>query len=430
MIFEFLLCGLDTLLIYFLFHLTSNLKQNVYVQALSSMIITYISFMITSNVNSATYIMVAIAVITYSIYSCFLFKISIQNAILYNLMFQIMNGIITVIILDISLEYFRVSVENLMFFGFTRLVFVLLIKLILMVLIVRLSNALKNIKNNLPSEYFWGYLILLNVSLVTIVELHNNLDQFESFALFAILILIIIVGEYILLIRLAQMLQQKNIESMLELSNRMMEKQLQLIQQDDIETKKLKHDMKNHLFNIQYMITNFDTKNSQNLINEINQKLLETTVKISTGNICSDMVFNCMIHKFPEIEFKIDCQIRNEVGVKSIDFSSLLANLVENAAEAAMQTKTKIVEITLKETQSNYFILIKNQSISNPIKQDFRSLKMEGFHGYGMQIIRDIVTRYEGDIFTEFDNNLFTIQIIIEKIYDSNKKITTKTKTM
>ena len=84
-------------------------------------------------------------------------------------------------------------------------------------------------------------------------------------------------------------------------------------------------------------------------------------------------------------------------GIESKDLCSLLANLMTNALEAAEQE----MFVELKKIQETLFITVENDYSVDPIVVNGKfvtSKKEKTQHGWGTQIVEQIVEKYEGSV--------------------------------
>jgi len=150
-------------------------------------------------------------------------------------------------------------------------------------------------------------------------------------------------------------------------------------------------------------------------LDQINGKYLDISSKYNTGNGYLDMIFSSVFSKHQNLNITIVSPIPSTDDIIMIDFATLLYNLLENACDAAELTELKLVKVKIVSTESQYLILVENSSLINPIITDFSTTKASGSHGYGIEIIRDIVKKYKGKIYNDYANFIFITRISIEK---------------
>lgn len=101
------------------------------------------------------------------------------------------------------------------------------------------------------------------------------------------------------------------------------------------------------------------------------------------------------------------------------DFTSLFGNAISNAAEAASKVecpeKRKVL-IAIEKSGTLVSVVIKNYFSNAPkvIDGDIVSTK-EGIHGLGLKSIKHIANKYNGNIQTFFEDDIFTLSIYFIK---------------
>lgn len=189
-----------------------------------------------------------------------------------------------------------------------------------------------------------------------------------------------------------------------------------------LKSRKIVHDMKNHLLALKKYTQEQDWKGLEEYLNELSRDMLDYNYQIWTGNRMLDMILN---QKEKEAEKqKIQMQINTEV-FSTLPFTdreiiSLFGNLLDNALEACEQIKGKErwVRIKIKKKNRLIYIEIANAIAKKPDQNEtgFISTKKEnGLHGYGMKNIRDIVEKYEGIFQYEIREESLMIMI---SVYD------------
>ena len=138
---------------------------------------------------------------------------------------------------------------------------------------------------------------------------------------------------------------------------------------------------------------------------------------ISVGNSLLNFIINSKLSKAKEMKLEIKAEIENLPFsyMDSIDFSSLLNNILDNAIEAAVRSKKKILTVTIAHKKGFDTIAVKNsidQSVldNNP---EFQTSKTEPGHGLGMKQIRAIVEKYDGELDIYEEQGMFCVFVAL-----------------
>ena len=189
--------------------------------------------------------------------------------------------------------------------------------------------------------------------------------------------------------------------------------------QEMLKSRKIVHDMKNHLLALKKYTQEQDWKGLEEYLNELSRDMLDYNYQIWTGNHMLDMILN---QKEKEAEKqKTQMQISTEVFT-TLPFSdreiiSLFGNLLDNALEACEQIKEgeRWIHIKMKKKNQLLYIEIVNAAKNTGIQTDenFVSKKDGVLHGYGMKNIRDIVEQYNGMFQCKSQEDRFEVVITI-----------------
>jgi len=329
----------------------------------------------------------------------FIFGISINNAILY----YILN-------LD------TLDINNLS----TILISVTIIGriLILITCLISIRILFKLIKNK-STTLFWLGLLSLNLLIPLLSEKASVLPiDRKIYTILVFVVLITSIFQYILLLMILKFTNNQRRENQIQLNGSLIQKFLKDTSVEQSRHDKLSHDYKNHLIGLKFLLDNQEYEECANYLNQINNEFVSIGKEFNTGNKCSDMILSSISNKHQDIQFTVSNPIPSTDDLRMIDFTSLLFNLIENGCEAAEKTITKLVKVRIVSTHSHYLIQVENSSEINPIKTNFKTTKIDGAHGFGMEIIRDIVQKYSGEIYYNFNGSLFSVRISLSR----NKK--------
>ena len=185
------------------------------------------------------------------------------------------------------------------------------------------------------------------------------------------------------------------------------------------QTRKLKHDMKNHVMCIEALIENNEIEKAKSILNNIEHIMQLSDLEISSGNSIVDAILNEK-NKLAQqygIRFSFEGVLPQECIINPIDISTIFSNAIDNAIEAAQQDESsdRFVETTIKIQGKCLLILIENS-----VKQDI-SIKdntiettkvNKGQHGFGLKNIRDSVEKYGGDFNISCKDKRFVLEIM------------------
>ena len=165
--------------------------------------------------------------------------------------------------------------------------------------------------------------------------------------------------------------------------------------------RRMKHDMKNHLMVIASYFNSGDYNEAKAYISRILDKLNSMYSYIETGNSLMNHILNDKLNAAREKGISVKAEIETLFfrKMESIDFSSMLSNLLDNAIEACSLEVAPEINVTVARRRDYETILVKNK-ISCSVLQgnpELISSKPEsGSHGMGVPQIRSITEKYAG----------------------------------
>lgn len=196
-------------------------------------------------------------------------------------------------------------------------------------------------------------------------------------------------------------------------------------QEDEIRTlhqntRKLKHDMRNHLMVVTSYINNGDYKSADDYISSILEKLNSVRSYVETGNPLLNHILNAKLETAREagIDVKVEIGRASFDRMKEIDFSAVFANAIDNAIEKELTEERKELVIRVYENKGYDVISVRNRIAVSVLdtNPELKSTKEDkDRHGYGVIRIREIVEEYDGltDIYEE--DGFFVLNVFIPK---------------
>ncbi|UTB46572.1 GHKL domain-containing protein [Dorea longicatena] len=173
--------------------------------------------------------------------------------------------------------------------------------------------------------------------------------------------------------------------------------------QEMLKSRKVVHDMKNHIL----ALKNYDQEQNwpglHEYLNELSDDMLEYNFHVWTGNHMLDMILN---QKEKDAQnqntvMQIDTEVFSTLPFTDREIISLFGNLLDNALEACekINDKKRWIKIKIKKKNLLLYIEIANalEEMPKQIQKEFVSNKKDnGLHGYGMKNIQDIIKKYDG----------------------------------
>lgn len=214
----------------------------------------------------------------------------------------------------------------------------------------------------------------------------------------------------------------KNLDMEKELSQmqRECEKQKELteeVQRMQGQIRALKHDMKNHTLVILSYLEEGKSEEAKYYAGELLGKLNKMYTYVNVGNALLNYILNNKLSKAKEQGCEIKAEIENLPFsyMDSVDFSALLNNLLDNAAEGALNSQKKKLEVSISTQMGFDVISVRNSIVDSvlTLNPQFISTKTEAGHGFGMKQIQSIVEKYHGNMDIYEKENMFVVNIML-----------------
>lgn len=199
------------------------------------------------------------------------------------------------------------------------------------------------------------------------------------------------------------------------------------------EIKTFRHDIKNWSTALLALLENnnileaiISTREKLNLISDSTQTL------IICGNPVIDAIIQSKIKTAATLGIKIEPTIilNTKIFVDQIELGVLIGNGLDNAIEATSKVKsttTPTIHIKIVSIVEQLSVEILNPVINNIDTNNIVSTKPDSDnHGFGLQSIKAIAKKYNGDLFLSCENNTFKINVIIT---NSENTLSQKTST-
>lgn len=199
------------------------------------------------------------------------------------------------------------------------------------------------------------------------------------------------------------------------------EKQDQEIRDLHQTTRKLKHDMKNHVMVLSSFLASENYDKAKEYVSEVLDQLNWMNTYVETGNTLLNHIINEKFCQARDNGILVKAEIENLAFARmnNMDFSAMLTNLLDNAIEASLREdgSEKEIQLIVSKRQGYEAICVKNRISQSVLRRnpELHSTKPEDKeqHGIGISRIKEIVDLYNGmyDIYEE--NNYFCFGVFI-----------------
>lgn len=192
------------------------------------------------------------------------------------------------------------------------------------------------------------------------------------------------------------------------------------LDKNQLQIRKLRHDMRNHLNVVSTFLEQKEVDKAGLYLKELSDETSSTL-----HPFCSNSIVNSVLNAKYSLarSRQIDCFFHIEIDdldkMDDISLCSLFANTLDNAIEAAaLIPDSKERSITLKaRCNKGFFSFEISNSKQNEVQKNkdhfITSKKDKSFHGFGLQNVKDIIEKYNGNLDISYTKNTFTVTALI-----------------
>lgn len=197
----------------------------------------------------------------------------------------------------------------------------------------------------------------------------------------------------------------------------------QAYQKAQIETRRIRHDMKNHMMCLFHLANEKDMDGIVQYLLPLNDMVAQTSTELQCGNGLVDAICNEKYHmaKAKGIQFEMNGKLPEQLEIEAVDLCTLFSNALDNGIEALQKVEesNRILYVTLSMKNHILYLQFKNAAKKEALKvyEGGTTKKDYKNHGFGLQNIRLVVERYHGemhiDVKKEEEISYFILDIMI-----------------
>lgn len=277
------------------------------------------------------------------------------------------------------------------------------------------------IEKNIPLIFSLPIALTVVISMVVTINMLLVVDSNNYKFIFINIVLIFVICIILIYIfnKMVNVMSENARQKILIKQSEYYEKKIEADRKNINDTRKIKHDMKNHMYAIKNMAKNNMSKDIITYTNDILGKIEGEKVYINTGNYLIDGILNVKFEEVKNqgIDFKYDVKIPEGIKLPEFEVITILGNLLDNAIEGVKSIKdNRYIEVFISYKDSNLLIKIVNTFDGLVIKDNkgFVSRKGEkAYHGIGLENVREQVEKSNGYMNIDTGNCMFTVDLFI-----------------
>ena len=182
------------------------------------------------------------------------------------------------------------------------------------------------------------------------------------------------------------------------------------------ESRKTVHDMKNHLQAMERLYQTGESERGRQYGDDLRQLLNSFSQDYYTDNRVLNIVINDKVERGKSLGISVSCALNliDLSFMREMDITTIFANLLDNAIEAAGETKPGWIRLKADQIRDFIVISVENSARGKPsVKNGQIVTTKKNLHGYGLENVRQALEHYNGHIRIETGEDSFKVSLFI-----------------
>lgn len=197
------------------------------------------------------------------------------------------------------------------------------------------------------------------------------------------------------------------------LNNAYLERSLAMIQEKVEMADRTRHDSRHH----DLVIMEYARKGEVEELLHYMQEKAEAEEREAPIRFCENKAVNSILIAYSQqakqagIEMTVEAAVRQDIGIRDIDFTAILGNALENAVNACVEEEAPFIHVKIHTKNNRLVIVVKNAChgqvvFENGIPQSKKS-------GIGVRSMIRSAANYDGQLDLHCTDNIFTARIVL-----------------
>ena len=139
---------------------------------------------------------------------------------------------------------------------------------------------------------------------------------------------------------------------------------------------------------------------------------------LESGNNVVNAVLNqkAVYAQAENIVVTVNASLPETLSIDESKLCAILSNLLDNAIEASRQTVQPKIAVTIQKVGRYVHIVVKNSVFSDVLKRNptLQTTKQFPNHGIGLQIVKNIVSQYDGMMEFHMEGTEFVANVMLK----------------
>lgn len=177
---------------------------------------------------------------------------------------------------------------------------------------------------------------------------------------------------------------------------------------------KLYHDLHNHIEAIYQCLLKGETEEAARYCEDLRAPVCEISQTVWTGDKALDYLISSKLALAEQerIKTKVNIEYPHNTNIRSVDLTTILGNLLDNALEAVQTAPNdlRFLNLTIRRINAMLIIKVENGYGNAPKREGGKLLTLKtdkAFHGWGLKSVQTAADRYDGTISTNDKDGIF-----------------------
>lgn len=293
----------------------------------------------------------------------------------------------------------------------------------------------KNDNTPLPISVMLTIAVLLNVFISVVPDLLEDADDTDSKRVLIILgmVVILLFMALFFYIRVTKK-ERDDLKDLNHINEELVASQAKFFEtsaKSDNEIRAMRHDMRNNIQVLKLLLESGEYDKMREYLDEMGENLTSADVSAHTGDTIADAIIADKTAKAEDCGVKLKCSGKiTGVEISPVDMCKILANLLDNAIEAAsvpelseIGDSLRTIELQFRKTDNFFMISVTNPCTVAPEINDGKiqtSKKDRKNHGFGIHNIENAASGYGGELTVDCEEKPYGFLFRAEVVFPTS----------
>lgn len=198
------------------------------------------------------------------------------------------------------------------------------------------------------------------------------------------------------------------------LNNAYLERSLAMIQEKVEQADRTRHDARHH----DLVIMEYARKGEIEELLRYMEEKTEAEERETPMRFCENKAVNSILTAYAQqarqagIEMTVEAAVRQDIGIRDIDFTAILGNALENAVNACAEEEAPFIHVKIQTKNSRLVIVVKNTCHGQVVFENGIPQSKKG--GIGVRSMIRSAANYDGQLDLHCVDNIFTARIVLK----------------